>query len=213
MAQSGANVQAHAGRLALFAGVIPSLLLCALSSVAAQPDTDLETLENRAVGYALRYPADWHVTGPLLATEFARDATCQSVQVIDFQPPDDAGGAGFIRHAFVQLCARPIPDGLALEEFLRRIYGAPAEIRFEPVTVGGRPGYRVHDSDRPSILFVQTDTHRIEIVAAVATDPGRAELRRAQVDRIVDSLVLRQAGTAPRDLHGSSEHPKGGEMR
>ena len=206
-------MQVHVGRLAFFAGVIPPLLVCALSSAVAQPDSDLQTLENRTVGYTLRYPADWHLTGPVAATEFTRGAACQSVEVIDFQPPADAGGAGFIRHAFVQLCARPIPDGLALEEFLRQIYGAPAEIRLELITVGGRPGYRVHDSDRPSVLFVQTDTHRIEIVTAVATDPGRAELRRAQVDRIVDSLVFRQAGTAPRDLYGSSGHPQGGEMR
>jgi hypothetical protein len=206
-------VQAHAGRLAVFAGALPPLLVCALAGAAAQPDTDLRTLENRAIGYSLRYPAAWQVTGAVAATEFARGAACQSVEVVDLRPPDDAGGAGFIRHAFVQLCARPMPDRLALEGFLRQTYGAPGEIRFEPITVGGRPGYRLHDSDRPSVMFVQTDAHRIEIVTAVATDPERAELRRAQVDRIVDSLVFRHAGTVPRDLHGSSGQPNGGEMQ
>jgi hypothetical protein len=100
-----------------------------------------------------------------------------------------------------------------LEGFLRGIYGASDENRFEPIAIGGRPGYRVHESDHPSVLFVQTDTHRIQIVAAVATDPERAGLRRAQVARIVESLVFRHAGTVSRERNGSSGHPKGGEMR
>lgn len=164
------------------------------------------------VGYTLRYPADWRVAGPVLATAFARDATCQSVQVVDFQPPADAGTAGFVHHAFVQLCARPATSGESLVGFLQAAYGAPLEARFEPAEVGGLAGWRLREPHEPALIFVRTERHTIEIVAAVATDEAHAELRRAQVDDIVASLVFRRAGDAPGDQHHGSTHHERGEL-
>jgi len=205
-------VSARFGRLAVVAGVIPALLACLpIRPAGAGQAAGYATLENATVGYTLRYPADWRVTGRVLTTEFSRGVTCQSVQVVDFQPPADSGAAGFIRHAFVQLCAKPGSGGVSLDAWLESRYGAPLGARFEPVEVGGLAGWRLHEPGEPSLTFVRTELHTIEIVAAVATDEAHAALRRAQVGEIVASLVFRRSEAAQEGFTESNTHHERGE--
>jgi len=205
-------VSARFGRLAVVAGVIPALLACVpIRPAGAGKAAGFATLENATVGYTLRHPADWSVTGQVLTTEFSRGATCQSVQIVDFQPPADSGAAGFIRHAFVQLCAKPGSGGESLDAWLESRYGAPLGTRFEPVVVGGFAGWRLREPREPSLTFVRTERHTIEIVAAVATDEAHAALRRAQVGEIVASLVFRRSEAAQEGFTESNTHHERGE--
>lgn len=213
MAQpGGVRVSSRVGWLVVVAGGFPLLWACALTRPAGAESQAVATLDNPTVGYTLRYPADWRVAGPVLATAFARDATCRSVQIVDFQPPADAGTAGFVHHAFVQLCAKPATEGESLAGFLQAVYGAPLEARFEPVEVGGLAARRLREPREPALIFVRTERHTIEIVAAVATDETHAALRRAQVDDIVASLVFRRGNDAPGDHHHGSTHHERGEQ-
>jgi hypothetical protein len=63
----------------------------------------------------------------------------------------------------------------------------------------------------PSLIFVRTGRHTIEIVAAVATDEEHAAVRRAQVGEIVASLVFRRVEAAQGGVTESSTHHERGE--
>ncbi len=145
-------------------------------------------LTSDEVGYSLGYPADWQVTRQTVATEFARGAECRSVEVVDFEPPPDAGPAAMVLRSFVQVCAKPIAPGSSLDDFMRLTYGDALADLFQATEVAGLPAYRAGGEEQGTI-FVQTDRHRMEVVSAVvAPDPDLHAQRLAQVRRILGSL-------------------------
>jgi hypothetical protein len=150
----------------------------------------LSRLENAEVGYSLRHPAEWRVRGQVVATDFARGARCEAVEVVDGEPPADSGPAAFVRRSFVQICNRPVTDGLALDEFMRRAYGASLAAQWRPVELGGRRGYQTGGQVEQTTIFLQTRAHRIQIVAGVQTLPDRRAQRAAETQAILDSFAV-----------------------
>src|SRR5574337_1479141 len=47
----------------------------------------LTIMETHYVQYSISYPVNWHIGGKLVATGFANDSQCESVEVVDFHPP------------------------------------------------------------------------------------------------------------------------------
>lgn len=153
----------------------------------AEPSNRLTSDE---VGYLLRYPSDWRVTGQVVATEFARGAECRSAEIVDFEPPPDAGPAAMVLRSFVQICAKPVAPGSRLEDFMLLTYGDALPDLFRETLVGGLPAYRAGGGGDQGTIFLQTDRHRIEIAFAVTADPEIRARRLAQVRRILGSLSL-----------------------
>ena len=147
-----------------------------------------QLLANAAVGYRLTFPDDWSLRGQVVATQFALDAECQSVQIIDFQPPQGSGAK--ILHSLVQICARPLEDALTLEQFMIQTYGSLLGEQFEPVMFGGRSAYRTRNAGSDTTIFLQTQNHRVQIVSAVAAEPDVFPIRAAQVEAILASLTF-----------------------
>lgn len=146
-------------------------------------------LENAEVGYSLCYPADWGIAGQVVATEFANAAArCESVRVVDAEPPADSGPAPFVLRSFVQICVLPVTDGLSLDEFMRRTYGPALSRWFSPTQLGGRPGYRADRGAAQTITVLQTRAHRIQVVSGVTTRADLGARRAAEVRAILDSL-------------------------
>jgi len=145
-------------------------------------------LRNTSVGFRLTYPRGWKVVRQVVATEFAVGATCQSVQMIDFEPASDSGPGAKVLQSFVQICWKRLSGGESLARFVERTYGAEAARLFERTELGGVPAYRTK-GDGPNVtIFLQTDAHRIQIVASVVAEPTKRVLRRAQVQRILASF-------------------------
>lgn len=147
-----------------------------------------QLLANAAIGFRLTFPNDWQLRGQVVATEFALDAECQGVQIIDFQPPQGSGAR--ILHSFVQICARPHEDALTLEQFMIQTYGNLLGEQFEPVMFSGRSAYRTRNAGSDTTTFLQTQNHRIQIVSAVAAEPDVFPIRAAQVEAILASLTF-----------------------
>jgi len=155
---------------------------------APSPHAQTRLLENKEVGYSLLYPADWMIAAQVIATEFALDAECQSVQIIDFQPPQGSGAR--ILYSFVQICARPLEDALTLEQFMILTYGNLLGEQFEPVMFGGRSAYPTRNAGSDTTTFLHTQNHRVQIVSAVAAEPDVFPIRAAQVEAILASLTF-----------------------
>jgi hypothetical protein len=168
--------------------LVTAVALAGAAGSPAAPPASVSRLENPEVGYSLRYPADWRIAGQLVATEFANAARCESVRVVDAEPPADSGPAAFVLRSFVQICAVPVTDGLSLDEFMGRTYGPALSGLFSPTPVGGWPGYRADGGASQSIIVLQTRGHRIQIVSGVTTRPDLAARRAAEVRAILDSL-------------------------
>jgi hypothetical protein len=145
-------------------------------------------LRNTSVGFRLTYPRGWKVVRQVVATEFAVGAACQSVQMIDFEPASDSGPGAKVLQSFVQICWKRLSGGDSLARFVERIYGAETARLFERTQLGGVPAYRTKD-DWPNLtVFLQTEAHRIQVVASVVAEPTTRTLRRAQVQRILASF-------------------------
>jgi hypothetical protein len=144
--------------------------------------------ENREVGYSLLYPGDWQVKGNVVATEFATAAACESVVIVDFQPPPGSGPAAFILHSFVQICAKPLADNLMLEEFMRQTYGHTFFTIFQRTNLAGLAGYQIERHGLNTTIFLQTNRHRIQIVTAVIASPEKQAQRVTEVQEILHSL-------------------------
>jgi hypothetical protein len=145
----------------------------------------MKRLENARIGYSLSYPADWQVRGYILATAFAKGAQCESVEVVDFQPPPGSG-AGFILHSFVQICAKPLMDNLTLDDFMRQTYGNTFTTQFQVTHLAGMQAYRARNTE--GTWFLQTKGYRIQIVASVVAAPDKQDARSSQVHQILASL-------------------------
>jgi hypothetical protein len=165
------------------------------AQVADRPAADQPPylrLQDRLVGYSLRYPRSWKVKRQAVGgAEFVTGARCASVRVVDFEPPPEsgAGGGGFLRHSFVQVCARGLTDRSSLDEFMRQTYPRSLRAQFELAKVGGVRAYTARKRDQ-TVIFLQTDDYRIQILASVVASPEKLATRRAQVRRILGSFAL-----------------------
>lgn len=158
-------------------------------SVAYQPAAPARrTLRNPAVGFSLSFPRSWKVAGQVTATEFAAGSACQSVRVVDFQPSADSGPGAQVLQSFVQMCWKRLSGGESLAAFMDRTYGEKAAGLFERTELGGAPAYRTKGDGHDATIFLQTDAHRIQIVASVVAEPTKRALRRTQVQRILASF-------------------------
>jgi hypothetical protein len=173
---------------ALIGAMAPSPPDAAGSSESAP--ASIGRLENIAVGYSLHYPAGWRIASQVVATEFASAARCESVSVVDSEPPAGSGPAPSVLRSFVQICARPATDGLSLDEFMRRTYG-PALLRsFSAAQLGSRPGYRADSGAAQTTIFLQTRAHRLQIVTGVKAGADLEARRAAEVRAILDSFSI-----------------------
>lgn len=146
-------------------------------------------LRNTLVGFRLTYPRGWRVVRKVIATEFAVGATCQSVQMIDFASASDSGPGAKVLQSFVQICWRRVSGGETLPRFVDRTYGTHAERLLEQTTFGGVPAYRTKDGEPNGTIFLQTNAHRIQIVASVVAEPAKRDMRSEQVRRILASFA------------------------
>lgn len=173
--------------------VLSYSLLCVLVlACAAESRPPSRTLTNSRVGYRLTYPRDWKVTGQVVATEFATEASCQSVRVIDFMPPKGSGPSIRVRQSFAQICWRRATDRSSLDDFMRKAYGDRLSDLFDPATLGGVRAYRTKQGGQSTTFFLQTAKHRIQVVTAVAAEPAKEARRLAQVRRILASFSVRR---------------------
>lgn len=146
-------------------------------------------MKNERVGYSLSYPRGWKVTGQVVATEFAAGAACQSVRIVDFAPPASAGPSAQVYQSFVQICWRRA-DRSSLEDFMRKTYRGRLADLFERTTLSAVPAYRTKLEGQSTTFFLQTEKHRIQIVAGVVAEPAKRANRLAQVSRILSSFSL-----------------------
>jgi hypothetical protein len=160
------------------------------SPADAQVEPPRRMLRNVRVGYSLSYPRGWHITGQVIATEFAAAARCESVRVVDFAPPASSGPSAEIRHSFVQVCSKRVTDGSSLDEFMRETYGARLSELFGRTTLGATRAYGTKHRGETTTLFLQTPGFRLQIVAAVVAAPSKRALRHSQVARILESFSL-----------------------
>jgi hypothetical protein len=158
----------------------------AMITVPQGAPASTNVLENSKIGYSLLYPDDWHVSGYVKWTEFANGSQCESVEVVDFQPPPGSG-AGFILHSFVQICAKPLTDRSALDDFMRQTYGDTAT-QFQVADLAGMRAYRSVNAERDTTWFLQTNHYRIQIATAVVSKPDKQDMRLSQVQQILASL-------------------------
>jgi hypothetical protein len=145
-------------------------------------------LEDRQVGYTLLYPRDWSVEGQVAATEFAIGSRCQSVRVVDFEPPPGSGPGAQVRHSFVQVCAKPIEGGESLQDFMRRTYGALLARAFEMADFNGLSVYQTREEKPTKMIFTEIKDHRIQIYSSVVADLEKYPTRKAQVENILASF-------------------------
>jgi hypothetical protein len=147
-------------------------------------------LRNASVGFRLTYPRSWKVVRQVVATEFAVGAACQSVHVIDLQPPPNSGPGAKVLQSLVQVCWKRLSGRESLAEFVERTYGGRASGLLERTELGGVPAYRTKGNGLNATIFLQTDAHRIQIVAAVVAEPQKRIARQAQVQRILASFSV-----------------------
>jgi hypothetical protein len=145
-------------------------------------------LEDRQVGYTLLYPRDWSVEGQVAATEFAIRSRCQSVRVVDFEPPPGSGPGAQVRHSFVQVCAKPIESGESLQDFMRRTYGALFARAFEMADFNGLSAYQTREEKPTKMIFTEIKDHRIQIYSSIVADLEKYPTRKAQVENILASF-------------------------
>lgn len=139
-------------------------------------------------GLTLAYPSGWSESGAQVATEFAQDADCASAVIVDFEPPDQAGGAsdegsGETLRSFVQVCASQA-GGTTLDEFMAATYGDGHG--FESTTLGGREAYR-RGGDIDVLMFTQTTQCRLQLVTAVDAPPELESQRAREVRDVLGS--------------------------
>ncbi len=209
--EAGIGARMHTGcspnfRFCLFATVI-GLTLFGLSAMTGLADV-IETadgsvagtltipahwqqLEDAAVGFSLFHPPDWAVEERVVSTQFADGARCRSVRFIDFEPPADSGAAAPMQQSFVQVCAMLKLHVGSLDHYMRRVYGESLDRTFTLVELNGPPAYQAKGTGSSRTIFAETDNDLIQIVAAIATSPGKSSERQAQVQQILGSLQLK----------------------
>jgi hypothetical protein len=160
------------------------------SSYSSSTLAGMNRFENPRVGYSLLYPAAWQVRGQIVATEFARLAHCESVEIVDFQPSADSGPAAFVLHSFVQICSQPLTDALSLDDFMRQTYGGALAAQFQVTELDGLRAYRAMRAPGETTIFLQTNRYRIQIASSVNTHPHNERERVSQVQQVLDSFAI-----------------------
>jgi hypothetical protein len=158
------------------------------TAIPSSPPAAQRLIDTQA-GYSLSYPSDWQLQGQVLSTEFAAGAQCQSVEIIDYEPAGESGPAPGILHSFVQVCAQSLGDGLTLDAFMRQTYGQSLG-SFERVEVSGIPAYQTSAQPLERMIFLQTQSHRLQIAAAVVAAPERRAERQGQMEAILESFSI-----------------------
>ena len=123
----------------------------------------MRRLEDRLVGYALFYPDGWTVGGLVAATEFAVGAQCQSVRIVDFEPPPDSGLGAQVLQSFVQVCAKLVWKDVPLADFMHQTYGASLFIRFREAVLNGIAVYQTKGEASTMTIFMQIEDYRIQV--------------------------------------------------
>lgn len=167
---------------------IPEVMVTAHHEALILATAQINVLRNVEVVYHLVYPNGWHINGQVKETEFAKAAQCESVEVVDFQPPPGAGAA-FMVHFFVQICAKLLTDSLTLNDFMRQTY-VDSTIQFEVRELAGMRAYRAINTERSitTTWCLQTNRYRIQVSTAVVSDPDKQDMRLSQVQQILASL-------------------------
>jgi len=156
----------------------------------SQTPGERKRLEDRQVGYTLLYPRDWSVEGRVAATEFAIGSRCQSVRVVDFEPPPGSGPGAQVRHSFLQVCAKPIKGGESLQDFMRQTYGALLARTFEMADFNGLSVYQTREEKPTKMIFTEIKHHRIQIYFSVVADLEKYPTRKTQVENILASFSV-----------------------
>lgn len=162
--------------------------MAAPTRARAQTPDEWKRLEDRRVGYTLLYPRDWSVVGQVTATEFAIGSRCQSVRVVDFEPPPGSGPGAQVRQSFLQVCAKPIEGGESLEAFMRRTYGALLARTFEMADLNGLSVYQTREEKPTKMIFTEIKDHRIQIYSSIVAELEKYPMRKAQLDHILASF-------------------------
>ena len=86
------------------------------------------------------------------------------------------------------LSAHPQPSTY---QYMRRMYGDSFERTFTLVQMNGTPAYQAKGTGSSRTIFAETRNDLVQIVAAIATSPGKFSERQAQVEQILGSLQLK----------------------
>ena len=177
-----------------FALALLLAILCGMVTTAEARDcsagSSWERLTDPSIGFSLCHPADWSVGGQVIATQFAVDARCRSVRVIDFAPPPDSGAAAAIEQSLVQVCTKPLDADDSLDQYMRRVYGDRLQHTFAITDLDGTPGYQSTGRGQTRTIFTQHRNSLIQIVATVAASPEKTPERQAQVEKLLESFAL-----------------------
>ena len=174
----------------------PTALPTAASPTPEMPAPQgFKRLVNEEVGYSFVYPSDWGaVDGAEQWTPFVEGTNCETVVVVD---APSRGGPTAPARAYVQICAKPLADSLSLDDFMRQAYTDELLAGFQVIDLNESTFYqsvRQHMSAigvlPSSTGFLQTDRHRIQIVAGVPTLPEKIADRFSQTQEIIDSFQL-----------------------
>ena len=150
-----------------------------------------EKLEDATVGFSLFHPPDWSVEGQVVSTQFADGARCRSVRFIDFEPPADSGAAAPMQQSFVQVCAKPQVQAGSLDQYMRRVYGDSFDRAFALVQLDGLRAFQAKDTGSSWTVFAESHSDLVQIIAAIATSPGKFSERQLQVQQILGSIQLK----------------------
>ena len=142
------------------------------------------------LGLSLSYPPDWTVDGLVVATQFSAGARCRSVRIVDFEPPPDSGAAAPLEHSYVQVCARPLAEGVSLDAYMQQTYGESLARRFAKTDLNGTRAYRSRGQGTSLVIYAQSGAGLVQIVTGVTAAPEHQASRRAQVERILGGLTL-----------------------
>jgi hypothetical protein len=150
-----------------------------------------QKLEDATVGFSLFHPPDWSVAGQVVSTQFADGARCRSVRFIDFEPPADSGAAAPMQQSFVQVCAKRQVQAGSLDQYMRRVYGDSFDRTFALVQLDGLRAFQAKDTGSSRTVFAEARNDLVQIIAAIATSPGKFSERQLQVQQILGSLQLK----------------------
>jgi hypothetical protein len=177
-----------------FAPLLRTGALCFAGLLAGNVDakTDWRRLENPEIGFSLRYPSNWRVTGAVIASEFAAASAsrCQSVQIVDTSIQPDSGQSAQVRQSFVQVCGQPLVDDKSLDTYMEEVYGVSLAAQFQHTEFACLHAFEAADAGQ-RIIFLQTSTQRVQIIAVVVATRGKESERRYQVGLILESLDFR----------------------
>ena len=156
----------------------------------AAASADWLQFSDPALGLSLSYPPDWTIGGLVVATQFSAGARCRSVRVVDFEPPPDSGAAAPLEHSYVQVCARPLAEGVSLDAYMQQTYGEALARQFAQTDLNGTRAYRSRGQGTSSVIYARSGAGLVQIVTGVTAAPEHDAVRRAQVEGILGGLTL-----------------------